>query len=69
MITKVISIGSEMANIEFSRTEIGNLRVEVEHLNPRNSQEPHIVELSEDDLFSLIGQLLRLQSEIRGDRK
>ena len=50
--------------IELSR-EDNCLMVEVEHQNPSSSQEIHKVLLDEDKLFSLIGQLLRIQSEIK----
>ena len=65
MITKFRSIGEEPVNIEFSKTPNNTLEIEMEHLNPHSSQEIHIVELSEENLFSLIGQLLRIQSEIK----
>ena len=65
MITKFESIGEEPTNIEFKRTSNNSLKVEIEHLNPHCLQEIHVVELTEENLFSLIGQLLRMQSEIK----
>jgi hypothetical protein len=65
MITKFKSIGNEPINIEFKKTYSNTLEVEIEHLNPSCPQELHLVELTEDNLFSLIGQLLRIQSEIK----
>lgn len=65
MILKFESIGKEPVNVEFKKTNENTLEIEVEHLNPSCCQELHLVELSEDNLFSLIGQLLRIQSEIK----
>jgi hypothetical protein len=65
MITKFISIGEQPTNIEFKKTRNNTLEVEIEHLNPHCTQELHVVELSEENLFSLIGQLLRIQAEIK----
>lgn len=64
MITKFISRGEEMCEIEFLRTG-ETLTIEIEHKNPYTTQERHEVELSSKDLFDLIGQLLRIQSEFK----
>lgn len=68
MITKFISRGSEHCEIEFLKTE-NTLTIEIEHKNPYCLQELHEVELSKEDLFDLIGQLLRIQSEFKKEEK
>lgn len=65
MITKFKSIGEEATVLEIEKTDSNTVTFEIEHLDPYTTQEPHVVEISKDDLFSLLGQLLRIQSEIR----
>jgi len=68
MITKFISRGEEECEIEFLITS-NRLKIEIEHFNPYCPQEKHQVELSKEDLFELIDQLLRIQSKLKNDIK
>lgn len=63
MITKFKTLNNDSTSIEFKREE-KNILISIE----KNDFEPLEyldVKISEENLFSLIGQLLRLQSEIK----
>lgn len=62
MITKFRGIGNSDHTIEFERSESSNVDITIEDCSNSDFQ---LITLSEKDLFSLIGQLLRIQSEIR----
>ena len=66
MITKFNCQDDNYKAIEFSKTSHNQLEIEVidEEIDERRS-----VYLTEKDLFNLIGQLLRIQSEIRTEVK
>ena len=61
MITKFICKSDVFKSIEFEKIGEG-VTITIEDSEVNELQE---VDLSEKDLFSLIGQLLRIQSEIR----
>ena len=61
MITKFRGIDSDHT-IEFERSERSNVNVIIEDCS---TEEYQLITLSDKDLFNLIGQLLRIQSEIR----
>lgn len=68
MITKFISRAEDECEIQFLIIE-DMLKIEIEHFNPYCPQEKHEVELSKEDLFELIGQLLRIQSKLKKEIK
>ena len=65
MITKFNCQDENFKAIEFSRTSHNQLEIEMidEETDERNS-----IYLTEKNLFDLIGQLLRIQSEIRKEQ-
>ena len=65
MITKFKSISEDLTTLEIEKTDSDTITFEIEHLNPHTTQEIHVVEISKENLFSLLGQLLRIQSEIK----
>lgn len=64
MITKFRSLKSDNINIEFQKVQ-NNILISVEEQVPECDLNYLDVTLSEENLFDLIGQLLRLQSEIK----
>ena len=64
MITKFKTINEGTAILEFSK-ERGYVKVLIDDSNKGSNR----VYLSEQDLFNLIGQLLRIQSELRKESK
>ena len=63
MITKFKTLNNDSTSIEFKREE-KNILISIEK-NDFGALEYLDVKISEENLFSLIGQLLRLQSEIK----
>ena len=66
MITKFRGVGNVDHTIEFERSELSNVDITIENVTDSEYQ---MITISEKDLFSLIGQLLRIQSEIRMEVK
>jgi hypothetical protein len=65
MITKFCTINENETNsIEFSKTKDDFIHIEISDNNYPDVNSQQVI-IDKQDLFSLIGQLLRLQSEIK----